>query len=135
MMNFDGKLPIVNNFWRFFSQTYACLRKICEKKDPCLENFEPKTPAINMLCTTPASHQHVMYRFGTTQLSTTFELESLYDSLRCRNKSNCIRRTTLDPAYGQIFARERQILENSFKVEGGYCPPVLLARTLIGSDP
>ena len=60
MMNFGGKLPIFAffaNFWK----THPCLRKICRKRDPCLENFRPNNPPIwavhtrtlNMLCYPP----------------------------------------------------------------------------------
>ena len=52
-------------FWLFsanFWITHPCLWKICQKRDPCLQNFGPKNPPIwaahtrtlNMLCTPPS---------------------------------------------------------------------------------
>ena len=38
MMNFGGKLPIFDNFYQCL-ETHPCLRKICRKRDPGLENF------------------------------------------------------------------------------------------------
>ena len=51
----------ITYFWLFFANffiTHPCLRKICRKRDPCLENFGPENPTIwvahtctlNMLC-------------------------------------------------------------------------------------
>ena len=54
-------LQKTTHFWLFFASlwiTHPCLRKICRKRDPCLENFGPRNPPIwaahtrtlNMLC-------------------------------------------------------------------------------------
>ena len=56
-----------------FSKTHPCLRKICQKRDPCLENFGPKNPPIwvahtrtlNMLCYYPPPDLQVSYTEGT----------------------------------------------------------------------
>ena len=50
-------LLFFTNFWI----THPCLRKICRKRDPCLENLGPENPPIwaahtrtlNILCTPP----------------------------------------------------------------------------------
>ena len=52
------------NFW----MTHPCLRKICRKKDPFLENLGPKNPPIwaahtrtlNMLCTPPPGLSYLL---------------------------------------------------------------------------
>ena len=64
-----GHTHFYDEFWRqtshfllFFANfwiTHPCLRKICRKRDPCLENLGPKSPplwaahthTLNMLCT------------------------------------------------------------------------------------
>ena len=57
MMNFGGERPIFWLVFASFSITHPCLWKICRKRDPCLENFGPKTHqashtrTLNMLCT------------------------------------------------------------------------------------
>ena len=65
LMNFGGKPPIFLLFFANFWITQPCLRKICRKRDPCLENLGPKNPPIwaahtrtlNMLCTPPGNPQ------------------------------------------------------------------------------
>ena len=62
--SYDEFSPKTTHFWQFFAnfwKTHPCLRKICRKRGPCLENFGPKNPSIwaahtrtiDMLCYPP----------------------------------------------------------------------------------
>ena len=87
-----GHTHFYDEFWRktthfllFFANfwiTHPCLRKICRKRGPCLENLGPKNPPIwaahtrtlNMLCTPPRAFSRICFTRGLLRKSSNYSI-------------------------------------------------------------